>query len=296
MFDVLISAAPLTLAGTGALWTELAGSLAIALEGWMALGAFAGYCWTLWTGSSFLGAALAALSASAAALLLAIFVEKTGADPFIAGLASNLGIAGAIPLISAKIFAAAGVLRLPSPAGGALLPSAAFARPPAGASHFGDWHLGSVCAALVFAALSAYLLNKTPLGLRLRSSGLAPAAAAERGVNPARYRVLSWTVAAFLAALGGAALTFRVGVYAPGGVAGRGWLALAAVFLGFRKTRGVLAASLVFAAAGRLALRAQNAPSIPAPALLGLPSLIALALYALSLALSKNKLIKEGIK
>jgi simple sugar transport system permease protein len=276
--DLLISAAPVALAGTGALWTELGGALAIAIEGWMVIGAFSSYCFNVWTGSALAGAAAAALFAAAAAVLLAVFVEKTGADPFIAGLASNLGIAGTVPLVSAKIFGTGGVLRSPAVSAGAIFPMP-----------FTGLSLSPfVYAALAAAVISAYLLCETPLGLRLRASGLAPQVAAERGLNAAFYRALGWTVAAALAALGGAALTSRLGVYAPGGVAGRGWLALAAVFLGFRTVRGIFAAALVFAAAGTLAINAQGSSSIPAQALLGLPSLIALALYAISLTLSRR--------
>jgi simple sugar transport system permease protein len=284
--DLLISAAPVALAGTGALWTELAGSLAIAVEGWMVIGAFSSYCFNVWTGSALAGAAAAAVVAALAAVLLAVFVEKTGANPFIAGLASNLGIAGLVPIVSAKIFGTGGVLRSPELSAGKIfsLPFTGISLSP------------FVCAALIAAVLSAYLLRETASGLRLRATGLAPQVAAERGLKPAFYRVLSWSICAALAALGGAALTSRLGVYAPGGVAGRGWLALAAVFLGFRSVRGILVASLVFAAAGKLAINAQGSSSIPAQALLGLPSVIALALYALSLAISKNKLLKAGIK
>jgi simple sugar transport system permease protein len=261
------------LAGCGALWTELAGFLAIAIEGWMELGAFLSYCFTLMTGSVAAGTALAALVTAALGAGLARFVISSGSNPFIAGLAFNLSVSGAIPLISGAIFGTSGVLRLPvgitATAGGGLSPF--------------------VYAALIFALATAFLIRKTPLGLRLIATGISETAAAERGIHGERYKIMSWTVAAALAAVGGAALTARLGAYAPGGVAGRGWLAIAAAYLGFRKTRGVLIAALVFAAADRLSIAAQTNPAIPATALLGLPQAIALVLYSICEAAAKAK-------
>jgi simple sugar transport system permease protein len=137
----------------------------------------------------------------------------------------------------------------------------------------------------IFAAL---LIGRTRLGLRLRSSGRSAAAARERGLRPERYREFSWAAAAFLAALAGAALTFRVGVYAPGGVAGRGWICLAAVYLGFRRVWGVAAAALIFALTERIGLGLQIFGALPATALLGLPSALALTLYTVSVSIRRR--------
>jgi simple sugar transport system permease protein len=101
----------------------------------------------------------------------------------------------------------------------------------------------------------------------------------ERGIRPGLYFEGAWAFAAFLAALDGASLTFRVGAYAPSGIAGRGWIALAAVYLGFRKPWGVVLAAIVFSFAERLGYGVQSFGTLPATALLGLPSTLALLLY-----------------
>jgi simple sugar transport system permease protein len=97
--------------------------------------------------------------------------------------------------------------------------------------------------------------------------------------------------AAFLAALAGAALTFRAGAYAPGGVAGRGRICLAAVFLGFRHVWGgpPWQPCLVFALAERIGLGVQTFGTLPATVLLGFPSALALALYTLSHLINDTK-------
>jgi simple sugar transport system permease protein len=80
-----------------------------------------------------------------------------------------------------------------------------------------------------------------------------------------------------------------VGVYAPGGIAGRGWIALAAVYLGFRRVWGAALAALVFTLAERLGYGVQSFGALPATALLGLPSALALVLYTLSQAVNIHR-------
>jgi simple sugar transport system permease protein len=148
-------------------------------------------------------------------------------------------------------------------------------------------------SAWAFTILAAIFIYRTRPGLRLRASGLSPEAAAERGIRPERYRELAWAAAALLAALAGAALTFRVGVYAPGGIAGRGWIALAAVYLGFRRVGGVALAALIFTLVERLGYGIQRFGALPPTALLGLPSALALVFYTFSQAVNMAEIIKK---
>jgi simple sugar transport system permease protein len=268
---LLGSAAPLMLGSLGALFTELSGALGIFIEGFMSLGSFFSWIIAGWTGSVFAGTVLTALLAALVGLGLARFANGTGANPFIVGLALNLAAGGITETLSIAWFGAKGVLRNPDLA----IPGPLFGLQP------------SVYAAWLCTILGALLIGRTRLGLRLRSSGLSALAAKERGLRPERHREFAWAAAAFLAALAGAALTFRVGVYAPGGIAGRGWICLAAVYLGFRRVWGVAAAALIFALAERIGLGLQIFGALPATALLGLPSALALALYTISASIRR---------
>jgi len=260
---LLNSAAPLMMAGLGALLSDLSGALGIFIEGFMITGAFFSWIFAGWTGSVFWGSFLSAVLAALAAWALARFVRLTGANPFIAGLALNLAASGITLSLSAAWFGTKGVLQNP----GIAIPGSAI-------NPF-------TYAAWAFAVLAAIGINRTVPGLRLRASGLSPETAHERGIRTGLYREGAWAMAAFLAALAGAALTFRVGAYAPGGIAGRGWIALAAVYLGFRKPWGVVAAAIIFSFAERLGYGIQSFGSLPATALLGLPSALALVLYSI---------------
>jgi simple sugar transport system permease protein len=264
--ELLSAASPLMLAGLGALLSDLSGALGIFIEGFMNLGAFFSWIIAGWTGSAFWGTLASAVLAGLGGWALARFVRITGANPFIAGLAFNIMAGGITNSLSALWFGTKGVLR-----------NADLAVPD---------RLPFTVSAWGFTVLAAIFIQRTAPGLRLRASGLSPEAAAERGIAPERYRELAWAAASFLAAMSGAALTFRVGVYAPGGIAGRGWIALAAVYLGFRRVWGVALAALAFTLAERLGYGVQRFGALPPTALLGLPSALALVFYTLSRAVN----------
>jgi simple sugar transport system permease protein len=262
MISLLIFAAPLMIGSLGALLTEVSGSLGIFIEGFMTLGAFFSWIIAGWTGSAAAGILIAAALAALAGGGLSRFVRFTGANAFIAGLAVNLAAGGITDSLSIIWFGTKGVLRNP-----------AIPIPPSPVYIYTAWGL---------TLLTALVIGRTRTGLRLRAVGLSADVAAERGIRPGCYRDGAWAAAAFLAALAGAALTFRVGAYAPGGIAGRGWLCLAAVYLGFRRVWGTAAAALVFALVERIGLSLQIFGALPATVLLGLPPALALILYTVS--------------
>jgi len=264
--DLLVAAAPLALAALGGLLTELSGSLGIFLEGFMVLGAF--FAWTTASAldSVLFGTAFAVLLSAAVGWGLSRFVKASGANPFIVGLALNLAASGLTETLSTLWYGTKGVLRDPGRSGVSL---------------------PFVYAAWGLVVLAGLFIERSKPGLRLRAAGSAPEASAERGIKVQNYRDLAWAAAAALAALAGAELTFRVGAYAPGGSAGRGWIALAAVYLGFRRVWGVAAAALLFALGEQLGSAAQGASILPATVLLGLPAGLALTLYSFSRWLGK---------
>ena len=286
------SAAPLTIASAGALFTELAGVLGIFTEGFMTAGAFFAWVVIARTGSVVLGTAASACAAALTGWALARFVRKTGANPFIAGLAVNIAVAGITDALSILWFGTKGVVRIPE-----------FNMPrhynipyindiPVLGTIFSG-HLLSVYVSWLVVIIAALFIKKTPWGMRLRASGLSPEAARERGIRPGLYWEGAWAVSAFLAAIAGAFLCFRVGSYTPGGVAGRGWISLAAVYLGFRNAGGVFVACLIFAMAEMAAQNIQSIASIPATALLGLPNALALLLYVVSQGIRKRRAEKK---
>jgi simple sugar transport system permease protein len=293
MDGLFTSAAPLILASLGALFTELAGVLGIFIEGFMNAGAFFAWIAAGRTGSFFLGTALSACAAAGVGWIFARLVRKSGANPFIAGLALNIAAGGVTDTLSVLMFGTKGVLRSPKiytpgrielpliqdlPLLGPLLSGRS-------APVYLSWF--AVIAAALFIKQSSW-------GMRLRASGLSPEAAKERGLRPGHYWEGAWAAAAFLSVIAGAVLCFRIGAYTPGGTAGRGWISLAAVYLGFRSAGGVFAAALIFALAERISLSLQGLEGIPVTLFLGLPHAIALTLYAFSNWIRKRRFARRG--
>jgi len=268
MEGLLSSSAPLIFAGLGALLSDLSGALGIFIEGFMVMGAFFSWVFAGWMGSVFWGTLAGAALAALTGWVLARYTTWSGANPFIVGLAFNLAASGITLSLSASWFGTKGVLLNPA----IILP---------GKNSF-------TYMALALLIIISVFINRTVPGFRLRASGLSPDAAPERGIRPGLYREIAWTLAALLASLAGAALTFRVGAYAPGGIAGRGWIALAIVYLGFKKAWGVAAAAIIFSFAERLGYGGRIFGAIPPTLLLGLPSALALLLYYFSLLLRKK--------
>jgi simple sugar transport system permease protein len=285
---ILNSAAPLMMASLGALLSDLSGALGIFIEGFMIMGAFFSWIFAGWTGSVFLGTLLCAILMGFIGWALARFVTLSGANPFMAGLALNLAASGLTISLSAAWFGTKGVLQNP----GIIIPGPVIIPFIENIPVLGKLFSGKnpfTYIAWACAVITAVVIKRTVTGLRLRASGLSPETSAERGIRPWNYREGAWAAAAFLAALAGAALTFRVGAYTPGGIAGRGWIALAAVYLGFKKTWGVVAAAIIFSFAERLGYSIQIFGSMPAAAFLGLPYILALLFYFLSPFFLKTK-------
>ena len=284
MEGLLVSTAPLMFASLGALITDLSGTLGIFIEGFINAGAFFFWVFAEWTGSVFLGVLISALLAAFTGWGLAFFVRVSGSNPFIAGLAANMALSGLTNSLSTLWFGTKGVLR-----NSLLSASPLIGNVLSGQTAF-------VCAAWILFISAFFVIGKTKFGFRLRASGSSPEACLERGIRPELYRETAWAAAAFLAALAGAALTFRVGAYTPGSAAGRGWIAIAAVYLGFRKVWGVAGAAMVFTIAERLSLGVQGLGSLPPSLLLGFPSALALVLYAVSNSIKSRSIKIKSIK
>jgi len=266
--EILARAAPLLFAALGALASEYAGVLAVFMEGTITLAGFVCIAVTGATGNPAAGIACAALASMALLLSVALFTEKTRANPFITGLAVNFLAAGLIPRLSIAWFGTQGVI-----------PLARFPQATVSPLHPEIFRAVAFPAGIAMALLFALFLRFTRDGLALRISGSSPDALAAHGIDPARYRTASWVLAAFFAALSGSALTLGLGAYVPNVSAGRGWTALAAVYLGYRNPLLCVAAVLVFAGAGYLTDILQGTGHIPATVILGLPYALALLVF-----------------
>ncbi|MDR0464149.1 MAG: ABC transporter permease [Treponema sp.] len=247
---------PLFFAAMGGLYTVLAGILNIALEGLLLCGAFSSLTVFYFTGNYLASVICAVISSTALAALHAFSIFKLRANIFITGLAVNLLSSGLCAVFSEKLFNTKGVVAA------------------AGSSSILLWY--SIFA-LIMLAVSWLAIYKTPFGYRLRACDKNSPALVSLSVNPELYKAASLFISGFCCGIGGSFLSLNIAAFVPGMSAGKGWIALAVVFLGAKKPHGVLAAAFVFAAFECYSNYAQGFFSIPADFILAFPYICTLA-------------------
>jgi ABC-type uncharacterized transport system permease subunit len=252
-------ATPLIFAALGGVLSENAGVVNIALEGIMAGGAFAAVVTSYYTHSVALSLAVALLTGAALAFVLAYFAIAQRANQIIVGMAINIFALGAAAYLVSAIFGQPGAS-----------PQVAGLR---------DESLLTWTAAAIVVALH-FFLYRTRAGTHLRAVGEEPRAAATAGINVVAYRYAATMAGGALAALGGAYLSVgETDIYSDGMVAGRGFIALAAVIFGKWTPFGAAGACVFFAFFSSLQIVLQGA-SVPAQLLEMLPYLLTIVAIA----------------
>lgn len=252
-------ATPLAFAALGGVLSENGGVVNIALEGIMAAGAFAAVATDYYSHNIALALASAVVAGAALAFVLAYFAIAQRADQIVVGMAINIFAIGAT----------------------AYLVSAVFGQPGASPQVAGlrNESLLTWTAAIIVVAMHVFLY-RTRAGTHLRAVGEEPRAAATAGINVAAFRYGATVVGGALAALGGAYLSVgETDIYSDGMVAGRGFIALAAVIFGKWTPFGAAGACVFFAFFSSLQIVLQGA-SVPAQLLEMLPYFLTIVAIA----------------
>lgn len=116
---------------------------------------------------------------------------------------------------------------------------------------FGDTFLSYgflVYVAIVIALVSSYILNKTRIGLHLRSVGESPETADAAGINVTKYKYLATCIGSAVAGLGGLyyVMDYANGVWSNNGFGDRGWLSIALVIFSVWRPSLSILGSILF--------------------------------------------------
>ncbi|MBQ9630431.1 MAG: ABC transporter permease [Treponema sp.] len=256
----LVMSSPLLLSSFGALVSEYSGRMAVFAEGVINLSVFLCYLFVVKTGSVFFGITLSLLSCTIFIFFVAIIIEKFNANPFLASLGLNLFMNALISCISVLVFKTRGVLS-----------SDKFLFLPQ------QMRIITTLATFTLLTLCITFLFFTRSGLYLRITGSDSKVLKSHGINVPWCRVSAWCIASFCASCSGCILSLRLSSFVPNISSGRGWLSLAAVFLGCKNVWATLIAAFAMTFAEYIASNIQNIfPNIASPVLIALPYVIAL--------------------
>ena len=248
-------ATPLIFAAIGGLFSERSGVVNIGLEGMMLMGAFFA---ALGADASRLVAdrpAIAGVVAGGAlALVHALFTVTLRADQIVSGVALNFLALGLTSYLYVDVFGIEGTPDdLPA---GARPDLAADRRTSRSSATCSATRNLLVWLALLLVAVTAVVLFRTPAGLRLRSAGENPLAAATAGLSVARIRYRAVLLSGVLAAAGGAYISIGfVHSFGENMTHGRGYIALAVLICGRWRPLDLLAVALLFGFCSALAQR-----------------------------------------
>jgi general nucleoside transport system permease protein len=270
-------ATPLVFAALGGVVSERSGVVNIGLEGMMLAGAFFGIYGADLLGGWLPGLLLAMVAGGAFALVHAFFAITLRADQIVSGFAINFLALGITGYVFLHHYGDQG-----TPDNVASVPDLSLPI---------DWipFLGPaleklnllVWVALVLVVVVWLVVFRTPSGLRLRSVGENPRAAATVGISVHATRYLAVVTSGVLAAMGGAFLSIGfVHSFNQAMTAGRGFIALAVVIVGKWRPGAALAAALLFGFSQALAQRLPVFSESSATLLQALPYIVTLIAVA----------------
>lgn len=286
---------PILFTALGAMISRRAGIMNISLEGLMLVGALFGVIGSAYSQNVIVGVLAAILASLCLSLVFAYFVLKLKADLILTGIALNLMASGGTVFLLSILCGDKGVS---TSMNSLVVPTVELplirnipVLGPVLSGHNLLTYFSLVCVALVY-----LLINKSSLGLRIRSVGENPAAAESVGISVVKTRFVALMITGILCGLGGAYMSMGyVSWFARDMAAGRGYMALAAQNLGNATPVGTCLASFLFGIADAMSSSLQVL-SVPAEFIQMLPyvtTVVGLIIFAMN---KKRKISKAAAK
>jgi len=247
-------AVPYLFAAAGGVLAERAGIISLTLEGFMLGGAFSAMLGSYYSGDPWIGVLCGIVGGLALGMVHAVSTIRFKADQVVSGIAINLLAIGLTRYFLKLVFGSSS--NSPRVAGFSAGTSST-------ALMTGLLHNPLIPIGLLIVPAVAWLLYRTPFGLRVRAVGEHPEAANTLGVSVKRVRYAAVALSGALAALGGAYLSLDQHQFTDGMSAGRGFIALAAIIFGRWDPVRAGIACLFFAAAETLQIQLQGMQAIP---------------------------------
>ena len=242
-------AVPYLFAASGGVIAERSGIISLSLEGYMLTGAFSATLGAHYSGSAWIGVLCGIFGGLVFGMIHAVASIRYRADQVVTGIAINLLAIGVTRFFLKLAFASSSNSPRINGFGGNI------------AMHGFDNPL--LWMGLLVAPALAFIVYRTPFGLRVRAVGEHPAAAESVGIKAARIQYVAVAISGMLAALGGVFLALDQHQFTDQMTAGRGFIAVAAVLFGRWDPVRAALACLLFAAAETLQIQLQGNQLIP---------------------------------
>ncbi|HHU32437.1 MAG: ABC transporter permease [Zhaonellaceae bacterium] len=273
-------ATPLMLASMGDIVSERSGVLNMSLEGMMLIGAFFAFVGSSISGNPWIGLLVAVVCALLVGMLHSFCCISLGINQGVVAVAINILCSGLCGTMMRTLYGSASAV--PRCRGFGPLPVPGLSNIPfIGEALFAQHWLTYL--SLILIPITWIFFYKTMTGLKIRAVGENPKAVNSIGVNVVIIRYACVLYSAVLAGLAGVSLSIcGLNTYVDNLVAGRGYVAFAAVIFGKFHPVGAALGAMLFGFADTLQLNIQALGlNIPYQVMLTLPYLMTLAVMFL---------------
>jgi len=261
----LMFSAPIIIAALGGLFSERSGVVNVALEGIMMVGGFFAATVTVFMEgvnpalAPWMGMAVGLLAGILFSILHAIASVNLKADQVVSGTALNI-LAGGLTVYLAQIIFNQQRTRAFSRGLSTINVPGLQNIPLLGKILFQNIY-PTFYVALILILLTWFLVYKTRLGLRLRSCGENPQAAASMGIDVYKIRYFGVLMSGAFAGLAGGVMVLTQDIqYTITSIHGTGFIALGSLIFGKWNPWGVLGAGLFFGFSQAISLYAKDIP------------------------------------
>jgi ABC-type uncharacterized transport system permease subunit len=266
-------ATPFLYAALGETIAQSAGVVNLGVDGIMLLSAFAAFYVALTTGSLWLGLLAAAIVGLLMGLLMSFVSVTLKAEQGVSGIGLYMFGLGMSSLLFKILIGTVKTVQGFPPVAIPLLGDIPIIGPILFRNSL------PVYGAFLLVPLVWWMLEKTTLGLRIKSVGQNPAAADSLGISVDRIRYLSVCIGSTLAGIAGASLSISLlNLFQDDLTAGQGFIAVALVYFGGWNPVGVMGGALLFSVVNSLQLWMQVlGVKIPSSVAVMLPYLLTIA-------------------
>lgn len=266
-------ATPFLYAAIGETFSQTSGVVNLGVDGIMLLSAYAAFYVAMTTGSLWLGLLVAMLVGLLMGLLMSFISVTLKAEQGISGIGLYMFGLGLSSLLFKITIGTVKTIDGFQPVKIPLLGDIPIVGPILFQNSI------PVYGAFLLVPVAWWVLEKTTLGLKIKSVGQNPAAADSLGINVDQVRYFSVCLGSVLAGLAGASLSIAlVNLFQDNLTAGQGFIAVALVYFGGWSPVGVMGGALLFSLVNSLQLWMQVlGVRIPSDVAVMLPYLLTIA-------------------